>query len=111
MKTQLKKGRKASSSSFELPSLVHRNYVHISDLQRLRLVLMITEYGLTCYKAAKLVQIPYTNAKVIFRKFKKENRVIRTHRHYTGNVQNMQRMQEILISDENLHKARADIEK
>jgi len=84
--------------------------VHISDLQRLKLVLMISEYGLTCYKAAKLIQIPYTNAKVIYRKFKKENRVIRTHRHYTSNLQNMQRMQELLISDENLLKARADIE-
>lgn len=50
---------------------------------------MVTEYGLSCYKASKLTDIPYTNAKVILRKFKSENRVIRGHRHYMKDQQSL----------------------
>ena len=36
---------------------------------------MITEFGLSCYQAARVLNLPYTNAKVIYRVFREENRV------------------------------------
>ena len=43
---------------------------------RLQLLLMITEFGLSCYLTAKILNLPYTNAKVIYRVFREENRII-----------------------------------
>ena len=43
---------------------------------RLMMLLMITHYGLSCYMAAKVLKMPYENAKMIYRCFRNENRVI-----------------------------------
>lgn len=99
-----------SSGSLGITKTNLRTYVHISDMQRLMLVLMVTEYSQSCYRASKLCKIPYTNAKVIFRKFKKENRVIRTHRHYSSNQSNLRSMQEKFTCPENIAEARRKIE-
>ena len=40
------------------------------------LLVLITEFGLSCYQAAKVLNIPYTNAKVIYKVYRSENRVI-----------------------------------
>ena len=40
------------------------------------LLILITEFSLSCYQAAKVLNIPYTNAKVILKVFRSENRVI-----------------------------------
>ena len=47
-----------------------RAYTHISDMDRLKLILLITEEKLTCRQAAIRIGIPYTNAKVIHRIFR-----------------------------------------
>ena len=36
---------------------------------------MITEFGLSCYLSSKILSLPYTNAKGIFRAYREENRV------------------------------------
>ena len=51
---------------------------YLSDMVRLELLLMITEFKLSCYLSAKILNLPYTNSKVIYRVFKQENR-IRSH--------------------------------
>ena len=38
--------------------------------KRLKLVALIATFGLTCYQAAKIQDIPYTNAKVIYRAYR-----------------------------------------
>ena len=50
-----------------------RSYTTISDEQRLRLLILIRDFGLSCYQASKLEQIPYNNAKVIYRAYKNDN--------------------------------------
>ena len=52
---------------------------------RLTLILLITEFGLSCYLAAKVLKIPYTNAKVIYRVYRKEDRVVQNSRSPLGN--------------------------
>ena len=42
---------------------------------RLQILILITEFGLSCYMAARVLNLPYTNAKVIYRVFRDENRV------------------------------------
>ena len=42
---------------------------------RLEILILITEFGLSCYQAARVLNLPYTNAKVIYRIFREENRV------------------------------------
>lgn len=37
----------------------------MSELQRLKLILLVQKFGKTCYRAAQLLAIPYTNAKAI----------------------------------------------
>lgn len=64
------------------------NFVRVTDTMRLKLIIMIDEYDQTCYKAAKLVGIPYANAKVIYSKYKRENRVIRGHREFINKNNN-----------------------
>ena len=38
--------------------------------KRMKLVALIATFGLTCYQAAKIQDIPYTNAKVIYRAYR-----------------------------------------
>ena len=47
---------------------------------RLEILILITEFGLSCYQAARVLNLPYTNAKVIYRVFREENRVISNSR-------------------------------
>ena len=49
--------------------------VYVSNALRLELLILITEFGLSCYLAARVLNLPYTNAKVIYRVFREENRV------------------------------------
>ena len=49
--------------------------VFVSNALRIELLILITEFGLSCYLAARTLNIPYTNAKVIYRVFREENRV------------------------------------
>ena len=41
---------------------------------------MITQFGLSCYQAARVLNVPYTNAKVIYRVYREENRVFSNSR-------------------------------
>lgn len=49
-----------------------RKYDTISDEDRLKLILLIKEFGMSCHKASKVLKIAYNNAKVIYRIFKNE---------------------------------------
>ena len=40
------------------------------------LILAVSELGLTCMQAAKMLTVPYTNAKFILRQFKYERRLV-----------------------------------
>ena len=55
-----------------------RSKVYINNYIRIELLILITECGLSCYAAAQILNIPYTNAKVIYRVFRVENRVMAT---------------------------------
>ena len=57
----------------------------VSDQLRLKLILLITEFGLSCYMAAKVLNVPYTNAKVIYRVFRQDKRIVQNSRNPTGN--------------------------
>ena len=39
------------------------------------MILLIKKFGMSCHKAAKVLDIPYNNAKVILRIYNKENRI------------------------------------
>ena len=47
-----------------------RPYMIVPTEKRLKLVALIATFGLTCYQAAKIQDIPYTNAKVIYRAYR-----------------------------------------
>ena len=47
-------------------------------MARLELLIMIQEFGLSCYLAAKILNLSYPQSKMIYRIFKRENR-IRSH--------------------------------
>ena len=49
--------------------------VYVDNAMRLEILILITEYGLSCYLAARVLGLPYTNAKVIYRVYREENRV------------------------------------
>ena len=51
-------------------------------MDRIKLVILITEYKYSCFAASKKLEIPYTNAKVIFRTFRVEGRVIQKERFF-----------------------------
>ena len=55
---------------------IHKHY--------LKMLLLITEFGLSCYMAAKVLDLPYTNAKVIYRVFREERRIVQNSRNPTG---------------------------
>ena len=52
-----------------------KQQVYINNVQRLEILILITEFRLSCYQAARVLNIPYTNAKVIYRVYRVENRV------------------------------------
>ena len=54
--------------------------VYVTNAMRLEILILITEFGLSCYQAARVLNLPYTNAKVIYRVFREENRVISNSR-------------------------------
>ena len=55
---------------------VRKPVTYISDNLRLTMLLMITHFGLSCYMAARVLKIPYENAKMIYRGFRVEKRII-----------------------------------
>ena len=65
------------------PRRARRPQVYVNDNMRLQLLLMITEFGLSCYQTAKILNLPYTNAKVIYRVFREEKRIISYSRNIT----------------------------
>ena len=71
---------------------------NVTDHMRLTLILLITEFGLSCYLAAKVLKIPYTNAKVIYRVYKKEDRVVQNSRSPLGNHNFIPSQQKLLSS-------------
>ena len=52
-----------------------RKYDTISDEDRLKLILLIKDFGMSCHKASKVLDIAYNNAKVIYRIYKNEKRI------------------------------------
>jgi len=54
-----------------------RMYQQVSNFDRLRLIMMIKQDNFSCFKAARLLNIPYTNAKVIYRVYSREGRLSR----------------------------------
>ena len=57
--------------------------------QRIKLIILIFEVGLPCFQAARMLKIPYTNAKVIYRGYKTDKKVFSHHKRL-----NMQRFDE-----------------
>ena len=53
---------------------------------RLEILILITEFGLSCYQAAKVLDLPYTNAKLIYRVFRDENRIISAKQRFVKGV-------------------------
>ena len=82
---------KKQSKTFSMSSnstyidIKRQKVTNVTDEMRLTLILLISEFSLSCYLAAKVLEIPYTNAKVIYRIFKKENRVVQNSRNPQGN--------------------------
>ena len=54
-----KKARKARSPQF-----------CVTNALRLEILILVTEFGLSCYAAARVLNLPYTNAKVIYRVYR-----------------------------------------
>ena len=52
-----------------------RKYDCITDEDRLKLILLIKDFGMSCHKASRILGISYNNAKVIHRIYKKEKRI------------------------------------
>lgn len=66
-----------NSSSYNRPQKkMRRPVTYVSDRSRLMMLILITKYGLSCYLAARVLSIPYENAKQIYRGFRRENRII-----------------------------------
>ena len=57
-------------------SRTRKPMTYVTDKMRLKMLLLITEFGLSCYMAAKVLGMPYTNAKVIYRVFRLDKRVV-----------------------------------
>ena len=55
---------------------------------RLELILLISEFGLSCYNAAKVLDLSYPNAKAIYRIFRADNRVFSKARTFETKLQN-----------------------
>ena len=55
-----------------------RKYECITDEDRLKLILLIRDFNMSCHKAARILGIAYNNAKVIHRIFKSEKRIKQT---------------------------------
>ena len=55
-----------------------RKYECISDEDRLKLILLIRDFEMSCHKASKVLGIAYNNAKVIYRIYKNEKRIKQT---------------------------------
>ena len=68
-----KQGQLSRQASFG-----RRKYECISDEDRLKLILLIKDFGMSCHKASKVLGIAYNNAKVIYRIYKNENRIKQT---------------------------------
>lgn len=62
-------------NSDDADSFYKRKYDTISDEDRLKLILLIKEFGMSCHKASKVLNIAYNNAKVIYRIYKNEKRI------------------------------------
>ena len=66
-----------------------RKYDTISDEDRLKLILMIKDFGMSCHKASKVLNIAYNNAKVIYRIFKNEQRIRQTPKQQKRHAKNI----------------------
>ena len=55
---------------------IRRQNIYISDKSRLIMLILIKKYSLSCYLAARILDIPYENAKQIYRGLRKENRIV-----------------------------------
>ena len=49
--------------------------IYVNDEMRFEILILITEFGLSCYQAARVLKLPYTNAKVIYRVFRENKRI------------------------------------
>lgn len=68
----------SNQNSDDADSFNKRKYDTISDEDRLKLILLIKEFGMSCHKASKVLNIAYNNAKVIYRIYKNEKRIRQT---------------------------------
>eukprot|EP00354_Favella_ehrenbergii_P009507 CAMPEP_0170451882 /NCGR_PEP_ID=MMETSP0123-20130129/978_1 /TAXON_ID=182087 /ORGANISM="Favella ehrenbergii, Strain Fehren 1" /LENGTH=148 /DNA_ID=CAMNT_0010713727 /DNA_START=65 /DNA_END=511 /DNA_ORIENTATION=- len=77
--TQESLSKSASNSMSDEDDLsLKRKYDTISDEDRLKLILLIKDFGMSCHKASKVLNIAYNNAKVIYRIYKNEHRIRQT---------------------------------
>ena len=67
--------KQSHASEMISDSTVKRKYGRVSDEDRLKMVLLIKKFGMSCRKAAKVMNIPYNNAKVIYQIYSRENRI------------------------------------
>ena len=76
-KKRLRK-QQSSSKLANQAAFSRRKYECITDEDRLKLILLIKDFDMSCHKASKVLGIAYNNAKVIYRIYKNENRVKQT---------------------------------
>ena len=81
-----KEAKRSAASSFDGSQNSKRKYDVISDEDRLKLILLIKEFGMSCHKASKVLNIAYNNAKVIFRIYKNEQRIRQTPKEQKRNA-------------------------
>jgi len=74
------------------------------------MILLVTEHKISCYRAAKIMGIPYTNAKILYRTYRLENRIVQEPRYYRNSknkdMPTAAQIQAVFLQPENLAKAR-----
>ena len=60
---------------YKKPRKPRSEQTFVSNAVRLELLILIREFGLSCYLAARVLNLPYTNAKQIYRIYKEESRI------------------------------------
>ena len=67
---------KKAKKAIQKVKVKRKAYVSIPETKRIQLLIAKVELGLTVLEAAKLLEIPYTNAKGICREFMYEQKVL-----------------------------------
>ena len=61
---------------------IKRKYTVVPNESRIQIIIAISEFGLNCLQASKLLNIPYVNTMIIYRQFKLDNKVVSQAKHH-----------------------------